>query len=76
MKIQKVNANVEYFSKTHANTGGKFFNAKDAKDVYDSARIWFNIWFYLIKDFESIKDFICIFFSIINENDFLNFKLL
>lgn len=39
LKIQKVNANVEYYSKTHANTGGKFFNAKDAQKVYDSARI-------------------------------------
>lgn len=38
LKIQKVNANVEYYSK-HANTGEKFFNAKFAKKLYDSARI-------------------------------------
>lgn len=39
LKIQKVNANVEYFSKSHTNSGGKFFSAQDVKKVYDDARI-------------------------------------
>lgn len=38
-RIQKVDANVDYFSKSHASSGGKFFSKQDAKKVYDEARI-------------------------------------